>query len=786
MRALALFAAGCGLLALFAQAGWWLLGFVALLPWLALLDGASSWRGALLRGALLALGYQLAALSWFGVAVAHYAGMPAAAGLLGWLLLAPLLQAQWLALALARHLARAQGPGAAALAGAGALLLAEWALPRLLGDTLGHGLVPSLWLRQGAELGGAALLTLLLLAVNELLWQAWQRRHGAFRAPLALALALALPLAAASYGALRVQTWADAPGATPLRVGLVQANVADLEARRRAQGAEAVVRELLDLHFAMSYDAIEHQRADAVLWSETVYPTTLGRPKSAAGAAFDAEILATVAAAGRPFVIGSYDLDAAGEYNSAAFLDPQQGLLGHYRKTRLFPLTEWLPAWGQALRALLPGLGSWQPGQGARPFALRLADGRELAVQALICRDATDPMLAIAAARLGAQALFTLSNDSWFAAHPQGARLHLAVSSLRSVETRLPQWRVTSTGHSAVIDALGRVQASAGLNERTLVVGSLPVPPSAAATPMLRLGDWLGPACALLLLGMAAWTRLARWAADQKQAEPELPAHLVLLPAWARWAAAALRALACLVLLGIGLAWLLDEGFRGQTLLLLRLFAGGVLLPEGLALCLLAAYRVQARLEAGQLRLARGGREGVMELGAGASVQAWRLPLPARGCSLVEAQGARTWHLAGAEALALQPGRAASAFERARAAWPPNRLQAPCLLHGLLPLLLAVPAFLLHQQIAYGAWLGEWLTHGARAYGLAFVIWWGSWMLGVAAVAALLRGAVEAGSWLLARWRPPLAFAARWGLERGALALLYLGLPGLLALRLWG
>jgi apolipoprotein N-acyltransferase len=82
-----------------------------------------------------------------------------------------------------------------------------------------------------------------------------------------------------------------APSGETLRVGMVQSNLVDYEQRRRESGAQAVVREVLDTHFAMTYDAVERQRADAVLWSETVYPTTFGNPKSEAGAEFDAEIL---------------------------------------------------------------------------------------------------------------------------------------------------------------------------------------------------------------------------------------------------------------------------------------------------------------------------------------------------------------------------------------------------------------------------------------------------------------------------------------------------------------
>ena len=45
-----------------------------------------------------------------------------------------------------------------------------------------------------------------------------------------------------------------------------------------------------------------------------------------------------------------------------------------------------------------------------------------------------------------------MSNDSWFTDYPVGARLHLAVAAFRSIETRLPQVRVTTNGLSAVIE----------------------------------------------------------------------------------------------------------------------------------------------------------------------------------------------------------------------------------------------------------------------------------------------------------------------------------------------
>ncbi|UUZ54288.1 hypothetical protein LP419_38945 [Massilia sp. H-1] len=80
------------------------------------------------------------------------------AGLAILLLAAPLFQPQFLAFALVRRsVLRRHGAVCAALAGTAAWVAAEWLLPKLLGDTLGHGLYPARLLRQGADVGGAAM-----------------------------------------------------------------------------------------------------------------------------------------------------------------------------------------------------------------------------------------------------------------------------------------------------------------------------------------------------------------------------------------------------------------------------------------------------------------------------------------------------------------------------------------------------------------------------------------------------------------------------------------------------
>ncbi len=763
--------------------GAWALGFVALLPWLRLLDGCRDARHALLAGWALSLAFTAAGFSWFGVAIGRFTDWGPLLGTTVLLLGAPLFQPQLLIFALVRQLARqAHGTLWSALAGASAWVGAEWLLPKLLGDTLGHGLYPAELLRQGAALGGAAGLSLLLLLANEALTLAWARRRQGWRALRAPLLgAAASPLLLLAMGLSQPPAPQQGP---QLRIGLIQANITDIEARRRVHGSHAVVRELLDTHFAMSYDAVERQGADAVLWSETVYPTTFAQPKSAAGAEFDQEIAAIVNAAGVPFVFGAFDRDAAGEYNAAAFVEPGRGLLGFYRKTRLFPLTEYVPTW---LRGLQPAwAGNWQPGSGARVLPLRLRDGREVPVQALICRDDVDPNLAIAAARQGAQALLTMSNDSWFSTQELGARLHLQVAAFRSVETRLPQFRVTTNGFSAVIDARGTLRASSAMNERTLVIDALPAP-EPEPTLMVRWGDWAGAAGLVFLVVLAlspAWRWLAR-----TQAAATLPSEFQvwLLPRPARWAAAALRLLARLSLLALALALLLDEELRSQTLKQLRLVAALVLLPEAAAACLLAAFGARARVEPGGLVLMRGSQRRLLPLAEVRAGRPWRLPLPCAGLT-VRSQGSAALELGvgpwrGLQ-LALDWAPAQPVFEQARQAFQPGRLGAPLLKFVLLPLLLALPAFHLHQHIAYGSALGEYYSYGLKAYGQALGLWWAAWAVGVLLTAAAVRAVIEASALLGALWRPALALPIRSACERLGLGLLYLGLPVWLGWRL--
>lgn len=802
------------LLGIYARGGYaWPLGFIALVPWLCTLEREVRMRDVLLSGWWMSIAFVVAVLAWFGAAIGDYTGIGVPAGTAVLLLLAPLLQPQLLAFALVRAwLRRTQGRALAVTGAASAWLACEWLLPKLFGDTLGHGLQPSLLLRQLADLGGAAGITFVLIIVNEALLLValrWRRGLAALARPLALVAVLLLLMA--GYGGWRLQALSLAQDETApaLRIGMIQANLADYERRRAEVGAYAVVREVLDTHFALSRAAIEHHRVDALLWSETVYPTTFGHPRSEDGAALDREILQFVEAVGVPLVFGTYDVDEGGEYNAAAFVEPGAGLIGSYRKTHPFPLTEHVPAWLDTplLRRLLPWTGSWQPGDGARVFPLRTRDGREVNVLPLICLDDMRASLAIDGARLGAQAILGLSNDAWFSASPQGARLHLTLAAFRSIETRLPQIRVTTNGMSAIVDESGEVLVHTGMGDQAVLAGVITAR-DPAPTLMVRWGDWMGRVASAFLLLLAGLAFIRARVAPVTAVHPQsarvvLPydADVVALTTPWRVLLASLWIVVAAGLLWLGITMLWRDGLQVNSLAQLWWFAATVVAPAAAAWAISRAFATRLRVEPDRLLLESSTERVEIPRDAVLELRPWRWPVPGSGVDLALAGEGRARSLLFARPRALREAllttgvglpvwddraNAAARLAELRGPTSVNRLDHPLLKFVLVPLLISLPAFRLHQHIAFGGTFGEAYAYGWSAWFTGLAIWWAAWAIGMVLFAAALRVVIEVATLLAWRARPTDAPVLRQTLEWLARVLFYLGVPAWMLWRiLW-
>lgn len=803
------------LLFLYASGGkGWILGCIALTPWMISQLPALSLRKTLLSGYLMSVAYTLAGFHWFGRAIGDYTGASPWLGLFLLLVFAPVFQPQIVVYSLVRWLSQRRfGQVLSTLSASAAWIACERLVPKMLGDSLGHGLYPAEHLRQLASFTGVAGLTFLLLIINAGLAQSWvnfrtrqasDMGSGNIWRPMVTALVLLLSFSA--IGWLQLDNQRAEPNAPTLKVGLIQANLTHYEEMRREKGPYEAVRNILDTHYAMSYDAVERQKVDVVLWSETVYPTTFLHPKSQAGAELDQEIISIVQAARTPFVFGTYDRDALGEYNAAALVSPNKGPVGLYRKTRLFPLTEYLPRWldWPLVRHALPWTGNWLAGDGARVFPLQLRDGREIPVLPLICLDDTDSQLAIDGARLGAQALLTLSNDSWFTAYPQGAALHQAVAAFRSVETGLPQFRVTTNGYSAVIDRHGNPIASSRLGEKTLVVGALPAN-ARADTLLVRWGDWMGLVSAIFLALLAITALLPRRQFIDRLTDPHGHTQsrteywVYDIRPGTRWMAAGLRTFARLALLLLAINLLLDANLRSNVLAQMRLAGVFYLLPEVLAWSMLRFRKKRLVLQSGAMLLDDGKNSRTLTTNEIHSVRPWRLPLP-HGGLLVRLNDGQLLRLAvdtpHVLMNALQQCRLIAAqqqttpmltrFMQAREIRLHTKLNHPLVKFALFPLLIALPAFRLHQHIAYGHTLGEYYTFGLKAYLTTLGLWWATWAIGVMASYAILRAAMEGIAAISTVVRPQTALDQRYLIERMGLLALYLGMPLWLAMRILG
>jgi apolipoprotein N-acyltransferase len=504
-----------GLLAL-SEWPWIVLGFFGLVPWLYAVDRSESFGSALLAGILMSVTYMFGVGYWVPSTIQGFSGAPWIVSLLVMIVISPILQPQFIALSVVRHLAKRGKPirflPIAPLAGACAYVGAEWLLPDMLGDTLGHWLVGSEWIRQGADVAGALGLTFVLLLANECMLAIVKSVRGeganghrqALLAPL-ICLAL-LVLAPLGYGAARLHEYTKRQvDPEPVKFAIVQAGFNNFGYIAEEYGTYLGIRTILDTHIALSRDALQAQQTDVLVWAENVYPLTFGAPDSEQHAVFDRRIGELVQRTGIPLVFGARDF-VDGQWFNAAFLlqplpDAEIGM-AVYHKVHLFPLAEYAPRfldWPFA-RRLLPWMGTFSAGPGPQVASLTLPDGRSLQVAPLICYDALQSSHVIAAVRGGAEVIVTLSNDSWFE-HGIAPHHLLNISRFRSIETRRPQVRAAVTGISAVITPTGEIVDRIESREFGSFVAA--ATPAHGTTLMLRLGDWFGPtaimACLLLL-----------------------------------------------------------------------------------------------------------------------------------------------------------------------------------------------------------------------------------------------------------------------------------------------
>ena len=476
--------AACG----FAPWNLWPLTIAAVALLLAMLDRASTRRGAFGTGWMFGIGNFTAGFAWIAHAFTYQEAMPA---WLGWPTVVLLSMFLALYVGLAALIASAvRQPLARVLLFAAAWMLGEWLRGWVLSGFAWNPL-GSAWLTlpvvpQAAAWVGALGLSGAMVLAGGVVWLAtrrqWRMAAGAASGMLAIA---ALGLVPRSELPMR-----------PTMLHIVQPNIGQED--RWNPAAEAThLRLQLDLTRA-ALGPRSGRPAALVLWSESAVQ---GLAEEDAGLRAQ---LANVLAPGDLLLFGGIAVTrdavgaATGAYNSLFVLDSAARLRGRYDKAHLVPLGEYVPA-HDLMTAI--GLARLSPGNlgflsGSGPRTLPLSGFPDVGVQ--ICYEMIFPAAVVDPTRRPAW-LLQPSNDSWYGAWMQPQ--HVAQAQLRAIEEGLPVARATPNGTSALIDAHGRVVRSVA--SRTAGVISAPLPAALAPTWFARFGHWTSFGLGLLLVAGA-------------------------------------------------------------------------------------------------------------------------------------------------------------------------------------------------------------------------------------------------------------------------------------------
>lgn len=485
------------------------LAAVALAPVIWAVATARSLGRAAAIGALASLAITVLVFHWLPGSVHAFFGLPSVWSWLVFPFYAVVGQPQLIAWAVVRWKTRAMTGPAAMLLSAAAYTGFDWLLPKLFHDTLGVALFGDGWLIQVVDVGGVYLLTFALMFTTELAHAAiaTQRSRTPWRPVVRAAIAAAAGWAAiASYGAVRrAQVAAAIERAPTLDVGVVQANIGNVEKEMALHGdLEGIVGTL------RRYGELSDQLAKAptppelLVWPETAYPLAYGAHRSAEDDSIDEELAHYLAQRKLPLLFGGFQRVTEGaastEYNSALLLAPS-GALTAYHKRILIPFGEYIPLIGRA-----------KFGTGGTPAVLDIPRASGAArIAPIICYESLFTSHAATGVADGARALINLTNDSWFVSEAE-QRLHLTMAALRSIETRRAQVRATNTGISALVLPTGAIVDPGPIDQPAALRYQLPLIDASelGATPVMRLGNWPGPACLALLVAWFVAARLRR------------------------------------------------------------------------------------------------------------------------------------------------------------------------------------------------------------------------------------------------------------------------------------
>jgi apolipoprotein N-acyltransferase len=201
---------------------------------------------------------------------------------------------------------------------------------------------------------------------------------------------------------------------------------------------------------------------------------------------------------------GNDDREPERIFVGAKLLGPQGEISARYRKMHLVPFGEYVPLQalftlgGRVVAKVVQEVSDFTPGTEAVTGEV---DGHRIG--GYICYEAIFPDLVRRFPARGAELLVNITNDAWYGT-TSAPYQHLAMAAFRAVENRRYMVRAANTGITAVVDPWGRILEPTKLFDRTVLVREVPF--VAGTTFYTRYGNVFAYACAAAALAMLAAT----------------------------------------------------------------------------------------------------------------------------------------------------------------------------------------------------------------------------------------------------------------------------------------
>lgn len=394
--------------------------------------------------------------------------------------------------------------GATAILLAGLFVLGETHWPSIFQWNLGYPLlwIKSPWAQWADTIGFLGLSWVVYLINATLLWLLLTKD----RAVRGVSVAVLISLLGLFYfgGLKKADDWSKTD--SEIKVLQIQANIGNQEKYYAEKGAgfqQFIADEFMNL---TREGLLKYPETELVVWPESAFPEILD--DYAASRKYPKLLRDFSRSIGKPLMTGAFSKDPPGtdprrDYNGLFLFDTEGNLAAPpYRKSQLLIFGETIP-----FVETFPILAKYNPGgsgfgRGPGPTVMSFGnpqDPFQIGVQ--ICYESLDPHFSSMEAKLGADFLVNVTNDSWFGPRFEPQQ-HLYMTLARGLETRRPMVRSTNTGITTVLLANGAVMEESPIGEKWFGLFNVQFRKDAPVTFYSQFGSWLS--AVILLVSILA------------------------------------------------------------------------------------------------------------------------------------------------------------------------------------------------------------------------------------------------------------------------------------------